>query len=124
MQLIAALASAAALVAPSMALVIPDVVSATGLPQYYHWNVTGWNAGCARAGCTYNFNVTGHQDGVYPGFLAYCSGTDVGYFESCDILAGVSTSGTPSASASLQPSVQDGNAHMAVSLSFVDADSQ
>ena len=124
MQLIAALASAAALVAPSMALVIPDVVSATGLPQYYHWNVTGWNAGCARAGCTYNFNVSGTIDNIYPGFKAYCNGDDTGYYKDCEILEGVSTSGTPFVAASLRPNFGNGIATMSVSLSFTDADTQ
>ena len=122
MQLVTALASIVSLAAPAMAIVLPAVDSITGLPAYYHWNVTSWHAGCARSGCTYNFNVTGHRDGIYPGFLAYCSGDDTGFFKDCELLDGVTTSGVPYVAASLQPSQQDGVAKMAVSLSFTDAD--
>ncbi|KAF2165884.1 hypothetical protein M409DRAFT_23615 [Zasmidium cellare ATCC 36951] len=111
-----------ALIVPSLAVAIPQTDAATGLPQYYHWNITSWHAGCARSGCSYNFNVTGHKDGIYPSFLAYCAGEDIGFFEGCEILEGVSTSGTPFVAASLQPSRQDGVASLAVSLSFTDAD--
>ncbi|TGJ88714.1 hypothetical protein E0Z10_g31 [Xylaria hypoxylon] len=44
----------------------------------YDWAVTGWSAGCARAGCYYDFNITGAenltQSPATPAFKAYCSG--------------------------------------------------
>ncbi|KAI1156926.1 hypothetical protein F4825DRAFT_140447 [Nemania diffusa] len=48
----------------------------------YDWAVTGWNAGCARAGCYYDFNVTGAANLTSmpptPAFKAYCSGDGEG----------------------------------------------
>ncbi|RMY80382.1 hypothetical protein D0864_08694, partial [Hortaea werneckii] len=50
--------------------------------------VHDWKAGCARAGCSYNFNVTGKRDGEKPAFEAYCSSDDSGYFTPCEMLKG------------------------------------
>ncbi|KAI3342248.1 hypothetical protein F4824DRAFT_485990 [Ustulina deusta] len=48
----------------------------------YDWAVTGWSAGCARAGCYYDFNVTGAENltsrPATPAFKAYCSGDGEG----------------------------------------------
>ncbi|KAI8624451.1 hypothetical protein F5Y19DRAFT_315957 [Xylariaceae sp. FL1651] len=48
----------------------------------YDWAVTGWTAGCARAGCYYNFNVTGAANLTgrppVPAFKAYCNGMGEG----------------------------------------------
>ncbi|KAJ8121190.1 hypothetical protein ONZ43_g2293 [Nemania bipapillata] len=48
----------------------------------YDWEVTGWNAGCARAGCYYDFNVTGAANLTSrpptPAFKAYCAGDGEG----------------------------------------------
>lgn len=115
-------ALAAGLFSTASAAPTPQVA---GVPQEYYWNVTGWSAGCARAGCYYDFNVTGAIDGIRPGFLAYCSGDDVGYFKDCKLLSGVSTSGIPTVAAELATanlSNPDGIAKLGVSLSFTDAD--
>lgn len=124
MQFISILASAAALVVPSPAAAIPETTAApSGLPEGYQWSVEDWHAGCAHSGCSYTFNVTGAISSPYPGFKAYCSGSDTGYYADCEILEGVSTSGTPFVAASLRPNVQNSIATMSVSLSFTDADS-
>lgn len=121
MQFLAILASAAT----ALAAAVPQAATSnTGLPANYTWPVENWHAGCARSGCSYNFNVTGVQDGLYPGFKAYCSGYDTGYYKSCEILNGTSTSGIPFVAASLRPNFQNGIATMSVSLSFTDADSK
>ncbi|KAI0479758.1 hypothetical protein F4859DRAFT_449114 [Xylaria cf. heliscus] len=48
----------------------------------YSWEVTGWSAGCARAGCYYDFNVTGAENlssnPATPAFKAYCAGEGEG----------------------------------------------
>ncbi|KAK4494496.1 hypothetical protein PRZ48_014794 [Zasmidium cellare] len=120
MSLLTTLLSLSALTLPSLAVALPQTDAATGLPQYYHWNITNWHAGCARSGCSYDFNVTGPLDGIYPEFKAYCSGGDIGFFEDCELLEGLTNEGTgvPSVAARLEPSAQDGVARMAVSLSF------
>ncbi|EMF08837.1 uncharacterized protein SEPMUDRAFT_151752 [Sphaerulina musiva SO2202] len=117
LSLLTTAALAAALPQPQTATTDPT----TGLPTGYYWSVYDWQAGCASSGCSYNFNVTGVQDGLYPGFLAYCNGYDTGFYGQCQILNATSTSGIPFVSASLQPSKQDGVAKMSVSLEFVDS---
>ena len=59
----------------------------------------GWSAGCARAGCYYDFNVTIPTVENGPaGVKAYCSGSEEGYdssfsvpstFRNCRLLEGV-----------------------------------
>lgn len=48
----------------------------------YNWDVTGWSAGCARAGCYYDFNITGDANLTSkpptPAFKAYCAGEGEG----------------------------------------------
>ncbi|KAK5135753.1 hypothetical protein LTR08_004739 [Meristemomyces frigidus] len=124
MQIITLLAATASLTTSSTAA--PTGTSSGKDTAEYRWQVTGWSAGCARSGCYYDFNVTGPEDGNIPCFQAYCSGDDVGYFKQCEILSGSSTSSIPSVAAELDhynTSTADGIAAMAVSLSFVDADS-
>ncbi|KAI1181973.1 hypothetical protein F5B17DRAFT_444615 [Nemania serpens] len=57
----------------------------------YNWAVTGWSAGCARAGCFYDFNITGAANLTSrpptPAFKAYCSGEGEGSpYRLCDRL--------------------------------------
>lgn len=112
-----------ALLSTSLATALPQVPkgSPTELPEGYKWDVTNWTAGCARGGCTYDFNVTGAFANLYPGFKAYCSGKDTGYYQDCKILEDLTTSGVPFVAASLRPNVQNGIATMSVSLKFTDA---
>ncbi|KXT11673.1 hypothetical protein AC579_7043 [Pseudocercospora musae] len=108
----------------SLAAALPQYngLRTTVLPAEYSWCVENWHAGCDKAGCTYNFNVSSSQNNIYPGFKAYCSGTDTGYYSGCEILESASSSGNPSVAASLRPNTGDGIATMSVSLSFTDAD--
>ena len=123
MHVLSILTAATGLIAASSAA--PASTSSLRHSTKYHWDVTGWEAGCARSGCFYNFNVTGKKDGDFPKFLAYCSGEDVGYFKQCNILEGVTSKIVPSVAAELnQHSTEpDGVAAMAVSLAFLDAES-
>ncbi|KAI1171407.1 hypothetical protein F4777DRAFT_582974 [Nemania sp. FL0916] len=57
----------------------------------YNWDVTGWNAGCARSGCYYDFNITGAANLTSkpptPAFKAYCAGDGEGSpYRLCDRL--------------------------------------
>lgn len=96
------------------------VARQNGIPDGYSWPVENWHAGCARGGCNYNFNVTGIKDGYLPGFKAYCSGPDTGFFKDCELLEGETNEGTgpPFVAAKLRPSQQDGVALVSVSLQF------
>jgi hypothetical protein len=50
------------------------------IPSPWTWHVTGWEAGCARGGCSYNFNVTVPSvPGQIAGVKAYCYGREDGY---------------------------------------------
>ncbi|KAI1639644.1 hypothetical protein F4809DRAFT_595019 [Biscogniauxia mediterranea] len=57
-------------------------VQMTAAQMNYQWAVTGWSAGCAEAGCSYDFNITGTANETArparPGFKAYCSGEGEG----------------------------------------------
>ncbi|EKD17758.1 hypothetical protein MBM_04127 [Drepanopeziza brunnea f. sp. 'multigermtubi' MB_m1] len=46
-------------------------------PNYY-WTVSEWNAGTARRGDFYSFNITGFAYLDVPSFSAFCSGEIVG----------------------------------------------
>lgn len=66
------------------------------IPSNWTWHVSGWEAGCTRSGCYYNFNVTVPTvEGQIAGVKAYCSGNENGYYrkgnwyKSCQILEGV-----------------------------------
>ena len=69
------------------------------IPQNWTWHVEGWHAGCARRGCSYNFNVTVPTiPNQIAGVKAYCSGYEAGYdsgftesstYRGCQILEGV-----------------------------------
>lgn len=53
------------------------------------WKVTGFNAGCARRGCTYEFTVSAPASGAIPAFSAKCSGEEnrslTTYFVPCNV---------------------------------------
>ncbi|EME78129.1 uncharacterized protein MYCFIDRAFT_212642 [Pseudocercospora fijiensis CIRAD86] len=92
-------------------------------PSTYYWTVTNWHVDCARSGCTYNFNVTGPISAPNPSFLAYCYGSDTGYYAQCKVLQYTATaSGAPSVAASLRPNTGDQIAVVSVSLAFVESD--
>ncbi|KAH7128645.1 hypothetical protein B0J11DRAFT_578828 [Dendryphion nanum] len=68
------------------------------IPENWNWHVTGWHAGCARSGCSYNFNVTIPTiENKILGVKAYCSGAevidgvnlDLNTYRNCQILEGV-----------------------------------
>jgi hypothetical protein len=79
--------SAGALAAPSLQ------ARQMGLPSNWTWHVSGWEGGCARSGCYYNFNVPS-VDGIIGGVKAYCTGRENGWYrkgnwyEPCQILEG------------------------------------
>ncbi|KAK4626351.1 hypothetical protein CLAFUW4_04706 [Fulvia fulva] len=104
--------TAAALVAPA--------VAQNGVPDGYSWAVSGWSAGTARSGSSYDFNATGIKDGYLPGFKAYCGGDDVGCFKDCTLPEGETNEGTgpPFVSAKLRPNQQDQIAQVTLSLKF------
>jgi hypothetical protein len=53
------------------------------------WNIVNWEAGCARRGCFYDFNITALVDGLNPAFSAHCSGdedrTNQTFFRLCGV---------------------------------------
>lgn len=66
------------------------------IPENWVWHVSGWEAGCARGGCYYRFNVSVPTvEGQILGVKAQCSGTENGWYrkgnwyENCQILEGV-----------------------------------
>ncbi|KAK7186064.1 hypothetical protein DPSP01_000672 [Paraphaeosphaeria sporulosa] len=78
------------------ALSSPVVQRQIAIPENWNWHVSGWEAGCARSGCYYNFNVTVPTvEGQIAGVKAYCNGYENGYYrkgnwyENCQILEGV-----------------------------------
>ncbi|KAF2193759.1 hypothetical protein K469DRAFT_619047 [Zopfia rhizophila CBS 207.26] len=83
-------ASALLLFAAS-AIASPLVQRQTEIPEDWNWQVEGWHAGCARSGCSYNFNITVPTiEGEIGGVKAYCSGYENGaFFIPCQILEGV-----------------------------------
>ncbi|KAI1502845.1 hypothetical protein F5X99DRAFT_407650 [Biscogniauxia marginata] len=97
----------------------------------YQWAVTGWSAGCARAGCYYDFNITGAANETArparPGFKAYCSGQGEGSpYADCKRLD--SDDDSLEVAARLLPSntTTGGNrqAHIEVSLQHTDPEIQ
>jgi len=91
-------------------------------PSTYSWSVINWSAGCARAGCYYDFNITGPCTSNIPSFSAYCSGNDVGYYVACSINDdGPDTRGV---AASLLPREQntEGGARISVSFRYSEVD--
>jgi hypothetical protein len=65
------------------------------IPDNWNWHVSGWEAGCTRSGCYYNFNVTVPAvEGQIAGVKAYCRGNENGWYrkgnwyEGCRILEG------------------------------------
>lgn len=66
------------------------------IPSNWTWHVSGWEGGCSRGGCYYNFNVTVPSvEGQILGAKAYCHGDENGYYRkgntyaNCQILSGV-----------------------------------
>lgn len=66
------------------------------IPENWVWHVSGWEAGCSRSGCYYNFNVTVPSvEGQILGAKGYCHGYENGWYrqgnwyENCQILEGV-----------------------------------
>ncbi|RMY23647.1 hypothetical protein D0867_01913 [Hortaea werneckii] len=112
MQLIYAVTALAGLVAATSAS--PSSHS----KRNYKFQVQNWEAGCARAGCYYNFNVTGKRDGEKPAFKAYCSGDDSGYFKACELLKGPVGTEVAAELAPYDFTTANGIAAMGVSLSF------
>ncbi|KAL1847106.1 hypothetical protein Daus18300_014046 [Diaporthe australafricana] len=94
-------------------------------PSNYTWTVTGWSAGCARAGCYYDFNVSApaFSDSV-PAFNAYCSGFGEGApYDECEILD--DDASVRQVSARLEAVNTTGTgAHLAVSYEFADPKAQ
>jgi hypothetical protein len=72
------------------------------IPENWNWHVEGWEAGCSRSGCYYNFNLTVPTvEGKILGVKAYCHGYEQGYDNSftvpstytpCRLLEGVNNS--------------------------------
>jgi hypothetical protein len=65
------------------------------IPGNWNWHVSGWEAGCTRSGCYYNFNVTVPRvEGKIAGVKAYCRGDENGWYrkgnwyETCRLLEG------------------------------------
>ncbi|KAI7304770.1 hypothetical protein KC315_g15007 [Hortaea werneckii] len=112
MQLIYAVTALAGLVAATSAS--PSSHS----KRNHKFQVQNWEAGCARAGCYYNFNVTGKRDGEKPAFKAYCSGDDSGYFKACELLKGPAGAEVAAELAPYDFTTANGIAAMGVSLSF------
>ncbi|KAI0134685.1 hypothetical protein BJ170DRAFT_591646 [Xylariales sp. AK1849] len=92
----------------------------------YDWEVTGWNAGCARAGCSYDFNVSGvatDNAPARPAFLAYCYGFGEGSpYQVCDLLddASVDRQVVAKLLPATKSNVSDYITHIQVSLQYTD----
>ncbi|OTB09074.1 hypothetical protein M426DRAFT_18459 [Hypoxylon sp. CI-4A] len=97
----------------------------------WDWAVTGWSAGCARAGCYYDFNVTGvGSTTAYPktpSFKAYCSGEGEGAsYRACTTLQDSETDYEVVAKLLPSNSSTNGTSHkpnIQVSLQYTDLDS-
>lgn len=87
----------------------------------YTWTVSGWSAGCARAGCYYDFNISApaFSESV-PAFNAYCSGFGEGApYDDCQVLD--DNRNPHQVAARLQAVNTTGTgAHLAVSYEFAD----
>jgi hypothetical protein len=73
----------------ALASTVTGTAFRTQAVEGYDWDVTNWSAGCARAGCYYDFNISGPADSnnpARPAFLAYCSGSGEGAdYEKCEL---------------------------------------
>ena len=76
--LITTLSAAATATASSLVSFTPAGSQEQEPVSDWAWAITGWNAGCARQGCFYDFNITAAAnataDPQQPAFAAYCSG--------------------------------------------------
>ncbi|KAH9844726.1 hypothetical protein Tdes44962_MAKER07136 [Teratosphaeria destructans] len=110
---------------------------ATKLPVEYVWAVSHWVAGGARAGSSYDFNVSAeyvaNSNPEYPPgkhFFAYCSGLSpyagpdvVSFYQPCKLFEGGSASDGLQVAAYLEPYdlvKADGVARIHVSLEYLD----
>jgi hypothetical protein len=64
------------------------------VPANWTWAVSGWEAGCERRGCSYNFNITvPSYKAAIQGGKYYCNGYENGWyrkgnwFEQCELLS-------------------------------------
>lgn len=118
MKCIAIATAMTSLIASTLAApVAENSVSGTSA---YTWDVTHWKAECTGSGCTYAFHISGEEDGIYPGFTAYCTGGDYGTWQTCKLLSASTTSSTdPAVSAKLKPeNHRDPNNVAAMSVEF------
>ncbi|PSN71403.1 hypothetical protein BS50DRAFT_486240 [Corynespora cassiicola Philippines] len=89
------------------------------IPEGWTWQVENWHAGCQRAGCNYNFNITVPTvEGDIAGVKAYCSGYR-GYdtpdnYNLCQILEGANNG----VSAKFGPRPEDGTGPKEIFISF------
>ncbi|KAI1344946.1 hypothetical protein F5Y15DRAFT_12495 [Xylariaceae sp. FL0016] len=93
----------------------------------YDWDVTGWSAGCAESGCSYDFNITGAGNETSkpprPGFMAYCTGQGEGAdYQVCEQLDTEDNDARVVAKllASNGTANGTGSAHIQVSLRYTD----
>ncbi|KAG8168948.1 hypothetical protein KVR01_001697 [Diaporthe batatas] len=104
---------------------VKHVKTKAAVATSYTWSVTGWSAGCARAGCYYDFNISAPAfSNSVPAFKAYCSGFGEGTpYDKCELLDNNET--IRQVAARLE-SVNTGGtgAHLAVSYEFVDPTSE
>jgi hypothetical protein len=94
--------SFAALALLATSAVAGPVARQIAIPENWNWQVEGWEAGCGRHGCYYNFNVTVPSvEGSIEGVKAYCNGYEQGYdnsftipstYETCSLLEGANNS--------------------------------
>ncbi|EPE30068.1 hypothetical protein GLAREA_12791 [Glarea lozoyensis ATCC 20868] len=104
----------------------PAPVPQTTNNPTYSWDVTGWSAGCARAGCYYDFNITAPAHGTnptVPAFSAYCSGSENGFglggdYRACNIFDDLPAN--RGVVAKLLPAPTGSGAHIQVSLQWTD----
>ncbi|RMZ69229.1 hypothetical protein GMOD_00003170 [Pyrenophora seminiperda CCB06] len=87
--------SGAALASSSCKAPEPDQKKGMEIPGNWTWQVTGWEAGCARQGCYYDFNVTMPSvPGKVGGVKAHCQGNENWFrkgntYKGCQLLDGV-----------------------------------
>ncbi|KAF2732211.1 hypothetical protein EJ04DRAFT_342388 [Polyplosphaeria fusca] len=76
---------------PALAISNPIAPRQMDIPENWTWHIEDWEAGCARGGCYYTFNVTVPTvPGQIGGVKAYCSnGESNGLFQDCRLLEGV-----------------------------------
>ncbi|EHK96603.1 hypothetical protein M7I_7694 [Glarea lozoyensis 74030] len=108
----------------------PAPVPQTTNNPTYSWDVTGWSAGCARAGCYYGklphlpSPAPAHgTNPTVPAFSAYCSGSENGFglggdYRACNIFDDLPAN--RGVVAKLLPAPTGSGAHIQVSLQWTD----